>query len=564
MKKEFLENYRKEYPRHYVKMIVNNHKDYFNNALEFVKGSNLILNSNSKILYHYAFDILEIPKCNCGSEISSFSVNGNYGYNTFCGKSCAAKSKESIANRVKNRKANAIETIDSIKYNIRKSNNSISKQEFEDFIMSLDIDISNSDTIIAIKYPEMYNYFCKNYNESIQEVMFLIKNNDFKKHCELCNKPLRFISYNKGYTKGCSDKKCYSKHQSETKRIKYYKIWVDRLSSNDMTTSSTELDYIKHGELIISCNKCKFEFKRLVHSTIDAGCPNCSISKPQDEIKQYIENLGYKVSFNDRSAISPLELDIYIPDKNIAFEYCGLYWHSEDKENSVDKLYHFKKFKKCLDVGISLFTIFENEWISNKELVLKKIKAKLGYFSKKIRASKCSIVKLDNKTCKEFMDEYHIQGYLSSKHRYGLYYNGELVSAISFSIRNKVWEMTRFCNKNDYIVYGGLNKLFKMFINEVNPNTVKTFADLRWGSGNSYSKLGFKFKHFSKPNYFYYSKKESYNPKLYTRVGFQKHKLKNKLDKFDENQTEHQNMYNNGYRCIWDCGNSVWYWNKYL
>ena len=55
-------------------------------------------------------------------------------------------------------------------------------------------------------------------------------------------------------------------------------------------------------------------------------------------------------------------------------------------------------------------------------------------------------------------------------------------------------------------------------------------------------------------NYFYF--KNEYD-ELQSRVKFQKHKLKNILEVFDENLSESENMYNNGYRKIYDSGNLV-------
>ena len=45
--------------------------------------------------------------------------------------------------------------------------------------------------------------------------------------------------------------------------------------------------------------------------------------------------------------------------------------------------------------------------------------------------------------------------------------------------------------------------------------------------------------------------------KRYHRFNFQKHKLKNILSKFDQNKTEWENMVENGYDRIWDCGNLI-------
>lgn len=58
----------------------------------------------------------------------------------------------------------------------------------------------------------------------------------------------------------------------------------------------------------------------------------------------------------------------------------------------------------------------------------------------------------------------------------------------------------------------------------------------------------------SKPNYFYFKN----HGELKSRVAFQKHKLKEKLDIFDENLSELDNMFLNSYRVIYDCGNYVY------
>ena len=42
------------------------------------------------------------------------------------------------------------------------------------------------------------------------------------------------------------------------------------------------------------------------------------------------------------------------------------------------------------------------------------------------------------------------------------------------------------------------------------------------------------------------------------RTNFQKHKLINILPIVDVGKTEYENMKDNGYNRIWDCGSSAW------
>ena len=116
--------------------------------------------------------------------------------------------------------------------------------------------------------------------------------------------------------------------------------------------------------------------------------------------------------------------------------------------------------------------------------------------------------------------------------------------------------MLRFCNKLGYHVPGGASKLLKYFERNYNPKSLVSYADRRWSQGKVYKKLGFTFNHASTPNYWYL--KNNNTTKLYSRINFQKHKLKKLLENFDENKTEVENMKANGYNRIFDCGNLVY------
>jgi hypothetical protein len=117
------------------------------------------------------------------------------------------------------------------------------------------------------------------------------------------------------------------------------------------------------------------------------------------------------------------------------------------------------------------------------------------------------------------------------------------------------WELLRFCNKLGYHIPGSASKLLKYFERNYQPKSLVSYADRRWSCGKVYEKLGFKFIHTSAPNYWYFKNNSLL---LESRVKYQKHKLKNLLEKFDENKTEIQNMISNGYNAIYDCGNKVY------
>ena len=151
----------------------------------------------------------------------------------------------------------------------------------------------------------------------------------------------------------------------------------------------------------------------------------------------------------------------------------------------------------------------------------------------------------------EFLENYHIQGKINCKIRLGLFYNDELVSILGFRKNKEKWDLSRFTSK--YKVIGGFSKLLKYFIKEYNVKNIYTFADLRYSDNknNLYLINGFNEINLTKPNYYYFRN----GLERYSRIKFQKHKLKNKLKIFDSNLSEVENMYNNGYYRIFDCGN---------
>lgn len=259
---------------------------------------------------------------------------------------------------------------------------------------------------------------------------------------------------------------------------------------------------------------------------------------------------------NDRKAIAPYELDIYVPGHNLAIECNGLFWHTEIS-GGKDKSYHSEKLKRCNEKGIRLINIFDYEWYSSQEKIKSLLKVSLGK-GKTIYARECIVKPIDSLGANAFLDSYHRQGRCASSIRYGLYFEDELVQVMTIGKArfSKIYdyEMLRLCSKNDTIIIGGASKLLKNFMRDYTFSTLCSYADLSHNTGNIYDVLGFKFSHNSPPNYWYTKDYDA----VIGRVSFQKHKLSKILDDYDETKTEWENMKRNGYDRVWDCGNAVW------
>ena len=63
------------------------------------------------------------------------------------------------------------------------------------------------------------------------------------------------------------------------------------------------------------------------------------------------------------------ELDLFLPELNLAIEYNGIYWHS-NKFSKDDRF--IKKLKYFKDKYIQIINIYEDEWRQKKKIVKQK------------------------------------------------------------------------------------------------------------------------------------------------------------------------------------------------
>lgn len=323
------------------------------------------------------------------------------------------------------------------------------------------------------------------------------------------------------------------------------------------------------------CNKCGKDFSAhldqnlITREHLPARCLTChpisnGTSKYEYEIESFLRekcNVS-DVSLHDRSILNPYEIDIVVPSKKIGIEFDGLFFHSE-ANGGKSRNYHVFKTNEAKAHGYQLIHLFEDEWINKRLIVESRLKALLGVPDKRIYARKCIIDAIDAKATKLFMNANHLQGWSHSSVNLGLFYEKQLVAMMTFGKprynKKYEWELIRYCSLLGHQVVGGAGKLLKQFENTYKPKSLLSYADYRWSNGKMYESLGFKLDYLSEPNYWYVKNNIC---ERFSRIRFQKFKLKTLLDAFDESLSEVENMRNNGYDRIFDCGNLV-YAKKY-
>lgn len=268
-------------------------------------------------------------------------------------------------------------------------------------------------------------------------------------------------------------------------------------------------------------------------------------SQPEKDIVELIsKHYDGPIIENNRTILNGKELDIYLPELNIAIEFNGLIWHSERFLD--DKNRHHWKYIECQKQGITLYTIWEHEWSLARES-LEQFLIKLVTPKKRIYARKCNVIE-DPNLLEAFIQKHHLQGSAPSHTYLGLEYEGEIVMAISIGNHHRKGSECSVLNRvcfSDYNVVGGLERLLK----RISVDLI-TWSDNRYSPiGNMYRNSGFELEEELKPDYFYCDSNGN---------AYSKQSKKKSVTGCPKDKKEWEWCWENGLYRVWDCGKKRW------
>lgn len=282
----------------------------------------------------------------------------------------------------------------------------------------------------------------------------------------------------------------------------HFKEQFDKVTNGEYTLLS---DYISaEDKITVKHNVCGHIWNVTARQFYSNGsrCPLCAkrISHYENDIVEYIKSFYTgEIQTNVRNVIPPYELDIYIPEKNVAIEFNGTYWHSSLQK---DKDYHYKKSSLCEEKGIRLIHIWEYEWNDDRQQPILKniIRSALGCTENKVYARKCSIKEVPSNQMRKFFNDNNIQGFRPGKFSICLIYDDEIVMAYQmgnafFGKGKYEWEVIRGATKLNTTVVGGASKIWKYFVDKYKPKSCVYYIDYNYFNGKSILKLSDKFKY---------------------------------------------------------------------
>jgi very-short-patch-repair endonuclease len=516
-------------------------------------------------VYHYINDIKYKVKCknpNCDNEVKF--KNSTIGYYEYCSNYCIGSDPEMI--KLKEKKSlekfgtKAPAMSDEIKEKIINTNqerygansplqNKEIKKKSQDTLMkNYGVDNPNKSEILLNRRVESFKENINQWKEKYTNTIYKRHNGDipYIKDPDIIKRTI--------YTKA---KKWIENAYKKYKDVIFVDVDIDNREF------IIKCDYGKDHDFKISFNHFRDRYRNNIKLCTECNPINSHVSSLELELRCFIEQ-NYKddIIINSRKIIPPYEIDIYLPDINLAFEFNGIYWHDDSNK---DNNYHLNKTNMCKEKNIQLIHIWQDSWQHHKDIVMSMILHHLNKTKNRVFGRKCIIKEINSKQESEFLKSNHLQGTIGSSMKLGLFYENELISVMTFgkkraALGNKErkegeYELLRFCNRLNTNVIGAASKLFKYFINKYEPCEILTFADRCWSNGKIYEKLGFELIGETKPNYFYIIDGIRKH-----RFGFRKDILVK--EGYDPNKTEIQIMEERGINRVFDSGHLKFIYKK--
>jgi hypothetical protein len=194
----------------------------------------------------------------------------------------------------------------------------------------------------------------------------------------------------------CKSKK-YKQEIIFINRKKRKSIYYKQFEMKKIIPLFTEEEFLEKENLKFKCERCNEIFENKVYSLMRCSCQKKSGKSQQEtEINDFINSLGFETITNKQHKNENnkhLELDIFIPSKNLGIEFNGTWWHQDLYRNEN---YHNFKYNFFKEKGIRLIQVIDIDWTEKEEIVKSIIKNALGK-SEVIFARKCKIKQISNK-----------------------------------------------------------------------------------------------------------------------------------------------------------------------
>jgi len=169
------------------------------------------------------------------------------------------------------------------------------------------------------------------------------------------------------------------------------------------------------------------------------------------------------------------------------------------KESEKNTYPHFIEKREAEQNAHNSYLIFLwfDLWENKPKVVLSKLTHLFG-LSTKLHARKAKVEFVDKAECKLFFTNNHLNQPVIGYKRIGLLIDNKMVALASFAKRRKFRdgtysaELLQFSTLNNHHINGGLSKIIKHFTKSHPIDSLMTYIDLDWSTGEKFKKIGFE------------------------------------------------------------------------
>jgi hypothetical protein len=333
---------------------------------------------------------------------------------------------------------------------------------------------------------------------------------------------------------------------------------MDKLNDREWLSTQHEVQHCTLSNIKDQLGDVSLQAVRTAFNKLQIPTRRFFTSMGERGIAEVVHSAGVEYTMRYRKFTDVGELDLYIPINGIAFEYNGLYWHSDERKDA----HHLAiKQQKCATYGVRLVHISEHEWLNTPSIVANQILSILGA-TQKIEASECCVVDVSTVIRDEFLTTNCIHGSCRASINLGVYHRARLIGVAAIgrsrSSGTAQYELIRYSTVEGINVTDGIRLIVEHVRDNHQITALYTVCDNRWESGEQFTQAGFTKSHTLPPKSWYF-KTIGRGIKMLSGTICQKHRLPRLLgDKFNPDSTEYENMAASGFKRIWDCGYTVY------
>ena len=199
--------------------------------------------------------------------------------------------------------------------------------------------------------------------------------------------------------------------------------------------------------------------------------------------------LSTRISRNNRNIISPSEIDGFIENMKMAFEFNGMFWHNMNRH---DNKYHMMKTNKCVKKNIKLIHIMEQDWICRHDVVIANIMRIAGILPFYNDNANIKIIPFNNESI-DFIWINSLLHNVKATHAIIAEHYDTIIAMIPFEIINNI-AYIHWIENNDFNAI----RLFNRMLSMISCNHIILNAD-RMNDYHDYESYGFVSSSMSSP-----------------------------------------------------------------